>query len=91
MNARADFFVVLMKIVLIYAYLLIPNLESHWFHLVLINFLALIAFFNFRYKWPFYSEKMNKFMCVLTGFFLWSNMIMVIDRILETTKLSGGL
>lgn len=53
--------------------------------------LSFAAYSNFRYHWPYYNDKMNKFFCALTGIFLWSNLVLFIAKILENTEFSGAL
>jgi hypothetical protein len=46
---------------------------------------------NFKRKWPYFNERMNKFICLLTGNFLWSNLILILNKILENTEFNGGI
>lgn len=34
---------------------------------------------------------MNKYFCVMTGIFLWANILLIIVKILEYTEFDGGL
>jgi hypothetical protein len=49
------------------------------------------SYFNFRNNWPYYSDRMNKFFCVLNGVFVWGNVTLFLAKILETTDFSGAL
>jgi hypothetical protein len=46
---------------------------------------------NYRRNWPYYNDNINKLHCLLTCIFLWSNLILLICKILEKTDFSGGL
>lgn len=46
---------------------------------------------GFRDNWPYYSDFMNKLMSLVTGIFVWGNVVLVIVKILENTEFDGGL
>jgi hypothetical protein len=90
-NSRADVFIILMKITLIYLFAFLARKEYHWFIIAALLIVSFTAYFNFRNNWPYYSDRMNKFFCVLTGTFLWANVALFIAKILEQTRFSGAL
>lgn len=90
-NSRADVFIVFMKIVCIYIFAFIPYEEYHWLVIAVLLILSFTAFFNYRNSWPYYNDKMTKFLCVLTGIFAWGNVCLLIAKILEYTEFSGAL
>jgi len=90
-NSRADVFIILMKIILIYIFAFLPYPEYHWFIIAVLLIVSFTAYFNYRNNWPYYSDRMNKFFCALTGIFLWANVIHFIAKPLENTDFSGAL
>ena len=90
-NSRADVFIIFLKIVLIYIFAFIPYVTYHWFIIVVLIIVSFVAFYNFRNNWPYYSDKMNKFFCILTGIFLWANVVLFLAKVLENTDFSGAL
>jgi len=90
-NSRADVFIILMKIILIYIFAFLPYPEYHWFIIAVLLIVSFTAYFNYRNNWPYYSDRMNKFFCALTGIFLWANVILFIAKLLENTDFSGAL
>ena len=57
----------------------------------MLNLIAFIGYVNYRYNWPYYNDKMNKFFSVLTGVFMWANFVLLIAKILENTEFNGAL
>lgn len=90
-NSRSDVFIILMKISLIYIFAFLLDKSYQWLIIVVLMILSSTAFLNFRNHWPYYSDKMNKFFCIITGIFLWGNFVLLIAKILEYTEFSGAL
>ena len=76
---------------LIYIFAFLPYVAYHWFIIVVLLIVSFVAFFNYRNNWPYYSDKMNKFFCILTGLFLWANLVLFLAKVLENTDFSGAL
>lgn len=90
-NARADLYVVCMKIAGTYIFLLIGAPEYQWLLIFILLVLSYQAFANFRYSLPYYRDRMNKFFSTTTGIFLWINFCLLVAKILENTEFSGAL
>ena len=90
-NSRADVFVVLLKIILTYMYVFVGQDRYQWILIAMLLILSFTAYTNFRNHWPYYNDKMNRFFCVLTGIFFWSNVVLFIAKVLENTEFSGAL
>jgi hypothetical protein len=90
-NSRADVVIIIMKIILIYMFAFLANKDYHWFIIVVLLIVSFTSYFNYRNSWPYYNDKMNKFFCVITGVFVWANVVLFIAKILEDTEFSGAL
>lgn len=90
-TSRADVFIVVMKTILLYVFSFLVRKQFHWFVICLLIVLSTIAYFNYRSNWPYFNDKMNIFFCGLTGLFLWGNLVLLLAKLLETTRFSGAL
>lgn len=90
-NSRADTFIIFLKIVLIYLYAFLVSTSYHWLIIAALLILSITNYFNFRTSWPYYSDHMNKFFCVLSGIFVYGNLCLFIAKIFESAKFSGAL
>jgi hypothetical protein len=84
-------FIVVMKTILLYVFSFLVRKQFHWFVICLLIVLSTIAYFNYRSNWPYFNDKMNIFFCGLTGLFLWGNLVLLLAKLLETTRFSGAL
>lgn len=91
MSSRADFSVLIVKIVILYQYSFFYQQEFHWFVISTTLLMSVIMYRGFRDNWPYYSDFMNKLMSLVTGIFVWGNVVLVIVKILENTEFDGGL
>lgn len=53
--------------------------------------MSVIIYQGFRNNWPYYSDYMNKLMSLVTGIFVWGNIVLIIVKLLESTEFDGGL
>lgn len=89
-NSRAESFVIILKIILNYLYTFFAQEQYQWLLLAVLLVLSFVSFRNYRYEWPFFNDGVTKFYCCLTGVFVWGNVNLLINKILENTNYSGG-
>jgi hypothetical protein len=89
-NARAESFVIILKIILNYLYTFFATKEYHWLLLAALIVLSFTSYRIYRYNWPYFNDGITKFYCCLTGNFLWGNINLLIIKLLEGTDYSGG-
>jgi hypothetical protein len=90
-TSRADFGVLIVKIVILYQYSFFYQQENHWFVISTTFIMSFIIYKGFRDNWPYYSDYMNKLMSLVTGIFVWGNFVLIIVKLLEHTEFDGGL
>jgi hypothetical protein len=90
-TARADVFVVIMKTILLYLFAFLAKAQYHWFIIAVLIIVSFIAYYNYRFNWPYFNDRMNVFFCALTGLFLWANLVLFLAKLLENTDFSGAL
>ncbi len=90
-NSRSDVFELILKIILNYLFTFFGFEQYHWFLIAVLLVLSAISYFKYRYSWPYYNEKISKVFNVLTGIFLWTNIVLLIAKILEHTNFNGAL
>lgn len=90
-SSRADFTVLIVKIVILYQYSFFYQRENHWFVITTTFIMSFIMYQGFRNNWPYYSDYMNKLQMVCTGIFVWGNTVLIIVKLLENTEFDGGL
>ena len=90
-TSRADVFIVIMKTILFYIFAFLVSKTYHWFIIALLIIVSCIAYFNYRYNWPYFNDKMNVFFCALTALFLWGNLVLVLTKLLERIQFSSAL
>lgn len=91
MSSRADFGVLIVKIVILYEYSFFYQQENHWFVISTSFLMSVIIYKGFRDNWPYYSDYMNKMMSLVTGIFVWGNTVLIVVKLLEHTQFDGGL
>lgn len=90
-NSRADVFLILIKISIMYLFLVLNQENQHWFVITIMLILSLVAYFNYRNNWPFHLNFMNRYLQILTGIFLWSNICLAFAKLTSETKFDGSL
>ena len=90
-NARADFYLIIMQIILSYLYAFFHEPRFHWFIMATLLITSSIGYFMFRANWPYYSTRMNKTLFMANAIFLWGNYCAFLCLLLQNTDFSAGL
>ena len=91
-TSQADCFLVLVKIILVIIFTFLNKTgDNQWIIIAFLIFLSGYLVYSYYEHQPYYNHITMKMYNCLTLIFLWSNLVLLISKILEKSKFDGGL
>lgn len=85
-HARVDFFVTLIKLLLVIVYAFLQDESFIGFKILVLVVTSSITFLRYMFDRPFYSRPFNKLMSIIHGIFAWTNYMILLGAILGNAR-----
>jgi len=89
-NSRADVVFIINKIMLQTTFAFVPQ-EWDWPLVILIFVGGLGLWYLYQFDDPYYNEIISKLFKILSGYYMWTCLMLFVAKILENTTFKGGL
>ena len=90
-NPRADFLLLLQKIIMVVVFSFFRSGEDVWFLVTKLTALSSAIFLRYYLSKPYHNDKINIIYSICTLIFWWANSCLFISQVLSETTFNGGL
>jgi len=90
-NSRTEVFEMVSKIIFNYLFTFFGKPQYQWVLIAVLLTFSTITYYKYRYNWPYYSPTISMVVNILSGLFVWTNLVLLIAKVLEDSEFKGAL